>query len=249
MDLVKDMLKSGKTVIGTGANIRSETDFLVNSGFDFLQFDTQHTPVEIKALGPQLANMRGGQAIPIVRVGDNHQDQIYYALDIGAKGIIVPMVNSKEEAAHMVKCCKYPLDGVRSSGGVRGEWGEYETYRDYMDAVNEQLLIIPMIETREALDDIEDILSVPGIDVLLVGPSDLSINLEVPLDYTSTTYQDALKKIAAACARVGVAPGMYFVPPGITPEQLIEMGFRYFTLPWAEWATEGIGIGLSGLDL
>ena len=110
MNLVKDMLKSGKTVIGTGANIRSETDFLVNSGFDFLQFDTQHTPVEIKALGPQLANMRGGQAIPIVRVGDNHQDQIYYALDIGAKGIIVPMVNSKEEAAHMVKCCKYPLD-------------------------------------------------------------------------------------------------------------------------------------------
>jgi len=248
MNLVKDLLKSGKTVIGSAANIRSDTDFLTNAGFDFLQFDTQHTPVEIKALGPQLANMRGGQAIPIVRVGDNRQDQICYALDIGAKGIIVPMVNSKEEAAYMVKCCKYPLDGVRSSGGVRGEWGEYETYRDYMDAVNEQLLIIPMLETREALDDIDDILSVPGIDVLLVGPSDLSINLEVPLDYTSTTYQDALKNIAAACAKVGVAPGMYFVPPGISPEQLVEWGFRYFTLPWAEWATDGIRNGLAGLD-
>jgi 4-hydroxy-2-oxoheptanedioate aldolase len=92
MNLVKDMLKSGKTVIGAGANIRSDTDFLANSGFDFLQFDTQHTPVEIKALGPQLANMRGGQAIPIVRVGDNHQDQVCYALDIGAKGINIPLM-------------------------------------------------------------------------------------------------------------------------------------------------------------
>ncbi len=248
MNIVKDKLKAGQTVIGTAGNIGSEINFLASAGYDFLQFDTQHTPVEIKALAPKLASMRGRDTVPIIRVGDNQQDQICYALDIGAKGIVVPMVNSKEEAAHMVQCCKYPLAGIRSSSGPHGDWGEYDTYRDYMDAVNEQLLIIPMLETREALNNIENILSVDGIDVLLVGPSDLSINLDIPLDYTSSTYQDALKTIAAACTKKGVKPGMYFVPDGISPEQLIEWGFRYFTLPWVNWATKGIRDGLDEIN-
>ena len=117
----------------------------------------------------------------------------------------------------MVKWCKYPFEGVRSSAGVRGEWGEYDSYREYMDAVNAQLLICPMIETQEALDCIEEILAVPGIDVLLVGPSDLSININVPLDYTNPKYHATLDRIGAACADAGVTAGMYFAPPPIRP--------------------------------
>ena len=93
MNAVKDLLTSGQTAIGTGDRfINTDIRFLANSGFDFLLFDTQHVPLEIKELQPQLAAMRGSTAVPIVRVGENRQDQICYALDLGAKGIIVPMV-------------------------------------------------------------------------------------------------------------------------------------------------------------
>ena len=247
MNHVKDMLKAGKTAIGTTAGAASETRFLANAGFDFLLFDTQHSTDDIKGLARAVAGTRGAAAAPIVRVGDLRPDQICYALDIGAKGIVVPMVNTPAEAQDMVKWCRYPFEGVRSSAGMRGEWGEFKSYREYMDAVNAQLLIVPMIETREALDAIDDILAVPGIDVLLVGPSDLSINLGVPLDYENAKYHAALDRIGTACQKAGVAAGMFFVPPGIEPQTLKDKGFRFFTLPWAGWAAEGIRSGLAGV--
>jgi 4-hydroxy-2-oxoheptanedioate aldolase len=247
MNHVKDKLKAGETAVGSVASISSEIDFLANSGFDFLLFDTQHSPVAIKQLQAPLAAMRGRNAIPVVRVGDNSAEQICYALDQGAKGIIVPMVNSAAEAEAMVKSCKYPFEGVRSSAGIRGEWGEFENYREYMDAVNDQLLIIPMLETVEALDNLDDIVSVEGVDVLLIGPSDLSINLDVPLDYTNPKYHAALDNIAAKCREAGVSPGIYFVPPGIDPKQLIDKGFQFFTVQWAGWAKAGIEDGLASI--
>ena len=247
MNRVKDMLRAGQTAVGTTARANADVPFLGNSGFDYILFDTQHSPDDIKGLAGVVAATSGTPAVPIVRVGDLRPDQICYALDIGAKGIVVPMVNTPDEAAQMVQWCKYPFEGVRSSAGVRGEWGEYESYRDYMDAVNAQLLVVPMIETQEALDSIEEILSVPGIDILLVGPSDLSINLNVPLDYTNPKYHAALDRIGSACGDAGVTAGMYFAPPPIPPAVLIEKGFRFFTIPWAGWATDGIRNGLSGI--
>ena len=245
MNLMRDKLRDGGVAVGANGSTGSETRFLAGAGFDFLLFDTQHSPVEIKQLQGPVASMRGQHAIPIIRVGDNTAEQICYALDVGAKGIVVPMVNTQAEAEAMVQSCKYPFDGVRSSAGVRGEWGEYQDYREYMDAVNEQLLIIPMVETQEAVANLEAIVNVPGINALLIGPSDLSINFEVPLDYTSKTYHDVLDKIASTCRANDVAPGMYFVPPGIPPSELIEKGFQFFTLPWNGWAKSGIESGLA----
>ena len=245
MKSVKGMLKAGKTAIGATASVNSPVEFLADAGFDFILFDTQHSPVEIKELQHQVKAMKGKSAIPIIRVGANEQDQICYALDIGAKGIIVPMVNTKEEAINVVKCCKYPFEGIRSSAGPRGEWGEFENYREYMDTVNEELLIIPMIETIQSMENIDEILSVPGIDVLLVGPSDLSINLDIALDYHNPKYLEALDKIVAACEKAGVVPGMYFIPGGHDSSAFVERGFRFFTRPWGQWATTGINKGLA----
>tara|TARA_Y100000588_G_C14168964_1_gene888219 strand:- start:938 stop:1417 length:480 start_codon:yes stop_codon:yes gene_type:complete len=157
------------------------------------------------------------------------------------------MVNTKEEATAMVRACKYSPLGDRSNAGIRGEWGEFKNYRDYLDTVNNELVIIPMIETQQAIDNIDEILSVPGIDVLLVGPSDLSIELNVPLDYPSDTYQKGLDTIAAACKNHGVVPGMYFIPPGMDPNFYVDKGFKFFTMPWAGWAVDGIQNALSGI--
>ncbi len=247
MNTVKDVLKKGKAAIGTVASLKSPVDFLTNAGFDFLLFDTQHSAVEIKELQYQLQAMRGKRASPIIRVGENRQDQICYALDIGARGIIVPMVNTKKKAEDMVQWCKYPPVGKRSSAGPRGEWGDFENYREYMDIVNEELVVVPMIETMESLGNMEDILSVPGIDVLLVGPSDLSINLGIPLDYLNPKYQNTLDKIASACEDAGVVPGMYFIPGGQDPNDFVDRGFKFFTLPWNKWATAGVKDGLASV--
>jgi 2-keto-3-deoxy-L-rhamnonate aldolase RhmA len=221
---------------------------LADSGLDFILFDTQHSPIELKEYKDAMAAMRGKEDAPIVRVSANRADLICFALDLGARGIIVPMVNTKEEAIAMVRACQYSPLGDRSNAGVRGEWGEFENYRDYLDIVNEELLIIPMIETLQAIDNIDEILSVPGIDVLLIGPSDLSIELDVPLDYPSDTYQKGLDTIAAACKKHNVVPGMYFIPPGMDPNFYVEKGFKFFTMPWAPWALQGMETALSDIN-
>src|SRR5438552_15361026 len=125
-------------------------------------------------------------------------------------GIVVPMVNTREEAETAVRACRYFPLGNRSNAGVRGEWGEFKNYRDYLDAVNNELVIVPMIETNQSLENLDAIASVAGVDVLLVGPSDLSIELGVPLDYQCDIYQRALDKIAATAARHGIVAAMYF---------------------------------------
>src|SRR5262249_2206927 len=133
----------------------------------------------------------------------------------------------------------------RSNAGVRGEWGDFgNDYRAYLDAVNQGLVIIPMIETNQAIENAEAIASVDGVDVLLVGPSDLSIELGVPLDYPSDTYQRGLDKIAAACKNQGKTAGMYFIPPSMDPNFYVDKGFKFFTLPWAPMAAAGIKSGL-----
>lgn len=151
MTTIKDRLKAGKTVVGTAGSIATDVAVLADAGFDFLIFDTQHTPVEIKQLKPGLDAVRGKKATPIVRVSDNRPDLICFALDLGARGIVVPMVNTKAEATAIVRACRYSPLGDRSNAGVRGEWGEHRNYRDYMDHVNSELLIIPMIETKPRL--------------------------------------------------------------------------------------------------
>ncbi len=247
MASVKEMLKSGETVVGVTATVGGDMNFLGDSGYDFVLFDTQHSPVEVKELIPTVAALRGKAATPFIRVSDNRADLVCFALDAGARGIIVPMVNNAEQAKRMVSYCRYDPLGERSNAGVRGEWGEFDSYRDYLDAVNENVVIVPMIETREAMENIDAICSVDGVDVLLVGPSDLSIALGVPLDYESETYQAGLDQIAEGCARHGVVPGMYFIPPGMDPNFYVEKGFKFFTLPWNEWAVAGVQEGLSGI--
>jgi 4-hydroxy-2-oxoheptanedioate aldolase len=247
MNAFKHSIKSSHTVVGTTAGPNIDISVLADAGFDFILFDTQHSPWEIKQLAPSIQAMRGKKAAPVVRVAANQADQICFALDAGARGIIAPMINTRAEAEAMVRACRYYPLGNRSNAGVRGEWGEFPKYRDYLDAVNRELVIVPMIETRQALENLDAIASVPGVDALLIGPSDLSIELDVPLDYACDTYQRALDKIATTAAKHGIAVGMYFIPPGMEPNFFVEKGFKLFTMPWGPWATTGIQNALAGI--
>src|SRR5207302_11444679 len=108
------------------------------------------------------------------RVAANQAYQIGSALDAGARGTVVPMVSTREEAEAAVRACRYFPPGNRSNAGVRGEWGEFKNYRDYLDAVNNELVIAPMIETNQSLENLDAIASVPSVDGLLIRPPDLS---------------------------------------------------------------------------
>src|SRR5215208_1445867 len=245
MNAIKDAIKSGRTVVGTTAGPNVDVSILADAGYDFLLFDTQHSPWEIKQLQPSIQAMRGKPAAPLVRIAANQAYQICFALDAGARGIVVPMVNTSAEAEAAVRACRYFPLGNRSNAGVRGE---FKNYRDYMDAVNDELVIVPMIETNQSLENLDAIASVPGVDVLLIGPSDLSIELGVPLDYSCDTYQRALDKIAAAAAKRGIAAGMYFIPPEMDPNFFVKKGFKFFTIPWGPWAQAGIQNALAGIE-
>ena len=247
MNAVKTSIKAGKTVVGTAGAPNVDVSVLADTGFDFLLFDTQHSPWELKQLGPSIQAMRGKKAAPLVRTSANQADQICFALDAGARGIVVPMVNTRAEAEALVRACRYYPAGARSNAGERGEWGSFKNYREYMDTVNNELVIVPMIETKQALENLDAIASVPGVDVLLIGPSDLSIELDVPLDYGCDTYLRALDKIANAAAKHGIAAGMYFIPPEMEPNFFVDRGFKFFTVPWGPWATAGITNALSGI--
>src|SRR6516164_3425927 len=194
MNAIKDAIKSGRTIVGTTAGPNVDVSILAEAGYDFVLFDTQHSPWEIKQLQPSIQAMRGKQAAPLVRVAANQADQICFALDAGARGVIVPM-----------------------------------------------------IETNQSLANLDAIASVSGVDVLLIGPSDLSIELGVPLDYQCDIYQRALDKIAATAAKHGIAAGMYFIPPEMDPNFFVQKGFKFFTMPWGPWARAGIQNGLAGI--
>src|SRR5947209_15967214 len=147
MNAIKDSIRSGSTVVGTTVAPNVDVSILADAGYDFLLFDTQHSLWEIKQLQAPIQATRGKQAAPLVRVAANEAHQICFALDAGARGIIAPMINTREQAEAMVSACRYFPLGTRSNAGVRGEWGEFKNYRDYMDAVNNELVTLPMIET------------------------------------------------------------------------------------------------------
>ena len=124
MNQLLDKLQAGGVAVGASGLNDGTTDFLAGAGFDFLIFDTQHSTMQIKELEQSIATTLRRNTTPVVRVGANSAEQICYALDQGAKGIVVPMVESGAEAHAMVQGCKYPPDGVRSNAGVRGNWGD-----------------------------------------------------------------------------------------------------------------------------
>src|ERR1700748_2711562 len=119
MNAIKDAIKSGRTVVGTTVTPNVDVSILADAGYDFLLFDTQHSAWEIKQLQPSIQTMRGKQAAPLVRVAANQAYQICFALDAGARGIVVPMVNTSAEAEAAVRACRYFPLGNRSNAGVR----------------------------------------------------------------------------------------------------------------------------------
>ena len=195
-------------------------------GFDYLVVDMQHGLADCTQAVRLLHSVASSASVPMARVPWNDPAIIGRILDAGALGIIVPMVNSAEEAAAAVRACRYSPEGARSWGPTRAArlHGEYHT-----DAANASIVCIPMIETAQAVDAIDDILAVPGIDAIYVGPADLSLTYGLPpAGDNEGPFVAALDAIIAACARHGVVPGIHGNPA--LAQKRRDQGFRMVTV-------------------
>ncbi len=203
-------------------------EVMAHQGFDSLTVDMQHGVVDYQTAVTMLQAIATTPTIPLARVPWNDPGSIMKALDAGVFGIICPMINTRADAEAMVRSCKYPPAGYRSFGPIRAS---LYAGTDYGDRANADLLVIPMIETAEAVRNLDEILSVPGIDAIYVGPADLSLSLgcRPRLDQTDPPVVEALHTIAAACKRHGIVAGIHNNTVAYA-QKMINEGFRFVTL-------------------
>ena len=222
-----ERLRKGERLIGTLVSLPSAeiTEILSETGFDWLFIDAEHG-----AFNPQQAQtllQAAGQCPCVIRVPAGDEVWIKKALDIGGAGIIAPQVHTAEQAEQIVRYCKYSPDGSRGVGiGRAHKYGI--RFEDYIKTANENIAVILQAESREAIDNIESITSVEGIDAILIGPYDLSASLGKIGKVTDPEVRDAIDTVTAACMAKEIRLGIF----GINADAVrpyIDNGFTLIT--------------------
>ena len=207
-----DLWERGGESLGTWLSMPTShaAEIAGRGGFDYVCVDMQHGVADYQVAVTMIQAIEMGGGTPIARVPWNEPGVIGRVLDAGARGVIIPMVNSVAEAQAAVAACKYPPLGARSFGpvlvGARADAGE-----NYFEGANASTACIPMIETRQAVEALDDILSIDGVDAIYVGPADLSISYGYGPGYTDdhADYKAALEHIAERAAAHGVVAGIH----------------------------------------
>ncbi len=228
---IKQRLAAGRAVVNGWLAIPSgfSAEVMAQCGWDSVTVDMQHGVQDYLSMVQCFQAMQAHPVTPLVRVPWNEPGIIGKVLDGGAMGVICPMVSTPDEARALVSACKYPPAGKRSNGPIRAAmYGEASSYQ--MTA-NDHVMVIPMIETQEAIDNIDAILDVPGIDMIYIGPSDLGFSLGlVPiLDREEPQILGIYDKLLAAAKKRGIYAGIHNGTPAYAA-RMIEMGFRFVTI-------------------
>lgn len=228
MKSLRDLWRDGETTLGLWAGIPSSmvTESLARAGVAYVCCDNQHGLIDYQASVAMFQGVIVGGSNPIARAPWNEPGIIGKLLDAGAQGVIVPMVNSAEEARAAVAACRYPPHGARSWGPA----GVAPRIADYYAASPDQVATIVMVETVAALNDVDAIVETPGVDAVYVGPADLSLSLGLPPGNNddSPEFTEALETIVAACKNAGVVAGIHSTG-SLTPRRL-EQGFTMVTV-------------------
>ncbi len=233
----KKELREGKPKLGLFLNSCSPTvaEQLAHSGYDWLLVDTQHGPMGFETLSAMLAGIASGGAKSLVRVAGYHDRAgIQQTLDMGADGVLVPYINTADEARQSVSCARYPTVGTRSvyfpqrSMNKKGLLG-------YAGAANENTIVALQVETADCIKNIDEIAAVPGVDILFLGQNDLCMSMglyekyEFPHMYTSPELQEATDKLRAAAKRNNVILGLFLFGTARVGE-FLEKGFPFISV-------------------
>jgi 4-hydroxy-2-oxoheptanedioate aldolase len=227
--------EAGEPVFGLWAGIPSSfTPELGGlAGYDFVCADLQHGLATEATLLSMFQAARGAGAVPMARLAWNEPWLIMRALDIGAAGVILPLIDNAAEAARAVEACRYPPNGRRSYGPIRAEMTAGSTDPEILGG---DALCFAMIETRDGLDNLDEIAATPGLDGLYIGPSDLSIALGLPPRAVAVdpgedrqALADAIDRVRDACSANGLIPGMHCAA-GQAAAKYAEEGFKLITV-------------------
>jgi 4-hydroxy-2-oxoheptanedioate aldolase len=228
---LKRRWKEGKAAVNGWLAIPSAfaAEVMAQCGWDSITVDLQHGVQDYLSMVACFQAMHAHPVTRLVRVPWNEPGIIGKVLDGGAYGVICPMVNTKEQCEALVSACRYPPKGTRSNGPIRA--GAYGSPGEYQKTANDEILVIPMIETREALDNLDAILDVPGIDGIYVGPGDLgfSLGLVPKLDREEPEVLQIYERLIRETNKRGLYAGIHCASP-VYAGRMIRSGFRLVTI-------------------
>lgn len=225
---VKQALRSGQRVVGTmiyHGGWTGVVDVLARDGYQFVVIETEHSATDSRAIDELVRTALASAVVPIVRPGQADYRLIAHAMDLGAMGVMVPRVDTVAQARLVVDSVKYPPIGQRGCGGYRFDLRPMSV-AEQIRALNEETLVILQAETTTAIENLEAMLQVPGVDVIVIGPLDLSISLGVPAQFDHPVFVDTVQRVVDTCARYGVASGMHLGDPELTAVWA-ERGMRF----------------------
>ena len=228
---LKEIFQKGNAVVNGWLQIPNSftAELMANQNWDSLTLDMQHGVIDYPNAVGMLQAISTTDVVPMARVNWNEPGQIMKILDAGAYGIICPMVSNKLEAENFVKACLYPPNGYRSYGPIRGlVYGG----GDYADKANEEILKFAMIETKESLDNLDDIMKTPGLDGIYIGPADLSLAIGEKPSFDKAEgdpVYEVIMKILDHAKKNNIIAGIQNGQPEYA-EKMINKGFQLVTI-------------------
>ncbi|HXG54547.1 MAG TPA: aldolase/citrate lyase family protein [Vicinamibacterales bacterium] len=231
---IKDKLRRGEVTIGSWMSMAhvSIAEILASAGYDWVVIETEHTAIDVSEVMRLIIAIEGRGAVPLVRLAWNDPVQCKAVLDSGAAGVIVPMINTKADAELAVKSAKYPPMGFRGIGLARAQ-GYGQDFDEYVRRANSDTLLVVQIEHIDAVNNIEDILSVSGIDATFVGPYDLSMSMGLAGQLSHPDVVAARARVQKATVDRGLVAGIHLVHPdqaGASLPAYIAEGYRFIAL-------------------
>lgn len=211
---VRKALLERRPTIGTWIQIGHPVvgEIFGNAGFDWIAVDIEHTDIDVQGFTDVARGLYGRGAEPFVRVRENDTLAIRQVLDAGARGVIVPLINNAEEARQAVAAAKYPPQGIR--GFCFSRMNDYGVaFDDYVQNANGDIAVVVMIESKEAIEEIDSILAVEGVDGVFIGPYDLSGSYGIPGQTRHPLVQGGCQKVLDACKSAGKSAGLHVVIP------------------------------------
>ena len=230
---LKSALAAGKKLYGCWAGFADPypTEVLATAGFDWLAIDAEHAPNDLRTIMAQLQVLEGTDVAPVIRLPVGEPWMIKQVLDIGVQTLLIPMVESAEQARDLVRAMRYPPEGIRGSGAALGRASRFSDIPDYFTTANEQMCLLVQIETVAGLNALEDICAVDGVDGVFIGPSDLAADMGHMGDGGHPDVCEAIRDAMGRIKATGKVPGSLAVDH--------EMALAY-----RDWGAQILAVGI-----